>query len=182
MTTKTSQSDIANLAGKAAFFIRGVGQYIIERADKGHDKAFLRKAQDAGLAEVQQRGETISVPYISQLTGKLEKAGVFTKQRHGKSYTIHWTEDSLTFLDELVASDFGTENTPQELSVVDLKHRSSLIRHLESHEGVVIDSTRPVPKAGYKLLWDRFNRGELVMGFFTPEQAAMLTEDYPEYP
>lgn len=169
---------LTSLAGKSAMFVRGFGEYLKSQNDKGLTKAPLRKAQDAGLAYVTSKGDVISVPYISQLSSRMEADGIYTKTRMGKSFMVTWTEESLDkLLDLLEDEDYGTPNAGTQVTVEDVKARSEIIEHLDEFAGVVIRYDAPVPKAAYKLLWDRFNKGELVMAFVNNDQD--LHDDFP---
>lgn len=181
MKSKPFQTEVKALGGKAAIFVRGFGEYMLAKAEKGVYKATLRQAQDAGLSAVTSRGDSISIPYISQLSGRLEKEGFYSKQRVGKSFNIVFDDDQLDKMEALLDGDYGTEALARELTVEDLKHRTAVIRHIEEHEGVVIRHDNPVPKAAYKVLLDRFNKGELIMGFFDKNEYEGLAPDFPEY-
>lgn len=181
MATKVKQiPQLQSLAGKSAIFVRGFGEYLELQNKNGLKRAPLRKAQDAGLAFVTSKGDSISVPYISQLSSRMEAEGIYTKSRMGKSFMITWTDASLgKLLDLLEDEDYGTPNAGTMVTVEDVKARSSIIDHLDEHEGVVIHHDAPVPKAAYKLLWDRFNKGELVMAFFNTDTDQGVLEDFP---
>lgn len=178
MAVKVSQTDISTLAGKSAVFVRGFGEYLQERHRKGHRNAKLRVAQEAGATHVARKGDKISVPYISQLSSRIEKQGIYEKTRSGKSYIISWTDESIALLLELLDSAYGTEEAVREITVEDMKDRSRVINHLDEFGGLIITHDNPVPKAAYKLLWDRFNKGELVMGFFEPDTDQGVLEDF----
>lgn len=179
---KPIQTPVKSLAGKSAVFVRGFGEHLRKKHNAGQLTTPLRATQDAGLLFVSSKGDTISVPYISQLTGRMEHEGFFEKERMGKSYMLKWTDESIEPLLELLANDnFGTSVAAAEVTVDDLKARNGILNHLKAHQGVVITNERPVPKAAYKVLWDRFNKGELTMGFFTPAEGKELAEDYPQF-
>lgn len=182
-STKTTKlTKVKHLSGKAAVFVRGFGEYLLELDEAGVGKAKLRVAQERGLAAVQAQGETMSVPYVSQLSGRLDMEGYFDKHRMGKSYTITFTETQLDkFFDLLDGTAYGTEAKSIDYTVEDMKHRNGIIEHLEEHEGVTIHSTRPLPKAAYKLLMDRFNKGELVMAFVSATNDQGMLDDFAEY-
>lgn len=180
MASKQTQTKLKSLAGKSAMFVRGFGEYLEKMNDKGLTKAPLRKAQDAGLAYVVSKGDVISVPYISQLSSRMEQEGIYTKSRMGKSFMVTWTPETLDkLLDLLEDEDYGTPNEGTQVTVEDVKARSAIIDHLEEHDGVVIHHDAPVPKAAYKLLWDRFNKGELVMAFLKPDTDQGVLDDFP---
>lgn len=180
MKHKPFQTPVKSLAGKSAIFVRGFGEYLRVQHDKGRTSAALRAAQDAGQLAVVSKGESISIPYISQLSGRLEAEGIYTKLRLGKSFTLNWTEESIAPLLALLDDDnFGNNASAAEVTVEDLKARTKIIDHLEDYSGVVIHHDAPVPKAVYKLLWDRFNKGELVMAFVNNDQD--LHDDYPTF-
>lgn len=181
MPSKVKQiPQLRSLAGKSAMFVRGFGEYLEFQNKNGLRRAPLRKAQDAGLSFVTSKGDVISVPYISQLSSRMEAEGIYTKSRMGKSFMISWTPESLGKLLELLEDeDYGTPNAGTQVTVEDVKARSAIIDHLDEHEGVVIRHDAPVPKAAYKLLWDRFNKGELVMAFLSPDTDQGVLEDFP---
>lgn len=177
MSATTISAPIENLNGKSAIFIRGFVEYLQERHRKGHRNAKLRAAQDAGASQVTRKGDVISVPYVSQLSTRLEKSGVYEKARSGKSYVISWTNESVADVFELMDTDYGTEEAVREVTVEDMKNRSKIIDHLDEVGGVVITEQSRVPRAAFRILWDRFNKGELMLGFFEPDDE--LVEDYP---
>lgn len=178
--TKTPVMDIKDLAGKAAMFVRGFAEYLIAADAAGKTKLPLRACQDAGLAYVTSHGETISVPYISQLTGRLEKRGYIEKHRAGKSFTVTWFEESIDELEELLETGYGTEEAIAQIDVKQLKQRNLIINHLDEHRGVVITNENRLPRAAFQVLYDRYNKGELVMVYVTPDTDQGVLEDFPE--
>lgn len=172
---------IRSLTGKAAIFVRGVAEYLVEADELDKKTLPLRTVQDAGMNYVRSQGETLSIPYVSQLTAKMENAGFFEKQRAGKSFRVILTDEGVDLMDELVEAGFGTEEAVREVSVQDLRDRNQIINHLQEHQGVVIHHDNPVPKAAYKLLWDRFNKGQLVMAFVDPGTDQGIIEDFPTF-
>lgn len=172
---------IKDLGGKAAVFVRGFGEYLLELDEKGINKVLLRKAQEAGLQAVIDKGEVMSIPYVSQLSGRLDQEGYFDKARIGKSYNCTFNEAQMDkFFDLLDGTDYGVDVGTAELSIQDMKDRNAILEHLTEHEGVVIYKERPLPKAAYKLLIDKFNKGEVVMAFVSSTNSGML-DDFPEY-
>lgn len=178
--SKTAVVGIKGLAGKAAMFVRGFAEYLIAADAAGKYKVPLRACQDAGLAYVTSRGESISVPYISQLTGRLEKEGFIEKHRVGKSFSVSWFEETIDDLEELLESGYGTEEALAQMDVMQLKQRNFIINHLEEHQGVVITNENRLPRAAFQILYDRFNKGELVQVYVTPAEATIIAEDFPE--
>lgn len=178
MATATA---IRSLTGKAALYVRGVAEFLVDLDERGKSATPLRAAQDAGVEYVRSKGDTVSVPYVSQLTAKMENAGFFEKQRAGKSFRIILTDEGLEAMDELIESGYGTDEAMREVSVQDLRDRNQIINHLEEHQGVVITHDHPVPKAAYKLLWDRFSKGQLVMAFVDPGTDQGIIEDFPAF-
>lgn len=178
--TKTPVVDIKDLAGKAAMFVRGFAEYLIAADAAGKTKVPLRACQDAGLAYVTSHGETISVPYISQLTGRLEKRGLIEKHRAGKSFTVSWFDESIDELEELLETGYGTEEAVVQMDVKQLKQRNHIINHMEEYQGVVVTRENRMPHAAFKVLWDRFEKGDLVLAFVHPDTDQGVLEDFPE--
>lgn len=171
---------IRNLTGKASLYIRGVAEYLIAADDAGKTQVPLRSLQDSGLAYVIAKGETMSVPYISTLTGRLEKEGFIKKSRFGKSFVVAWTEKTIDDFEEMIEEDYGSDEAILEWDVRKLKQRNLIINHMDEHQGVVITSEAPLPHAAFMVLRDRFNKGELAMMFMTTAEATILAEDFPE--
>lgn len=180
MKSKLSQTQMKELTGKAAVFVRGFGEYMLEQHRAGHGNVRLRAAQEAGRIAVVDAGETISVPYISQLSSKIEAAGIYEKRQSGKSYVLHFTDESIEKMQDLLDTPYGTE-VRAEISVHDLRARNAIINHLSENDGVVIYNDAPLPKASYGLLIERFKKGQLVMAFVTPEAAEALEGDHPPF-
>lgn len=183
--SKVSRTPIEELAGKAAVFVRGFCEYIVARDDLNETSiptvVKLRKAQNAGKERVEQLGETISVPYLSQLSGKIEKAGVYRKQQFGKSYNLILDNPrALDRVRELLTRDDYGHTVDVQFTVEELGDRASIINHLEEHGGVRIHAKRPTPKAAYQVLIDRFAKGELLMVFADPDDPA-FGDEYPEF-
>lgn len=183
--SKVSRTPIEELAGKAAVFVRGFCEYLVSRDDQNETSiptvVKLRKAQDAGKSAVEALGETISVPYLSQLSGKIEKAGVYRKQQFGKSYNLILdNEKALDRVRELLTRDDYGHTVDVQFTVEELGDRSAIIHHLEEYDGVRIHAKRPAPKASYQVLMDRFQKGELIMVFCNPDDPA-FGDEYPEF-
>lgn len=178
----TKVTKIKDLGGKAAVFVRGFGEYLLELDESGINKAKLRVAQERGLAAVLAKGEVMSVPYVSQLSGRLDQEGYFEKHRVGKSYNITFNEAQCDRLFDLLdGTDYGTEAKTADLTIEDMKHRNGILAHLEEFEGVVINKERPMPKAAYKLLIDKFHKGELLMAFVSSTNDQGMLDDFAEY-
>ena len=175
-------TQIKDLGGKAAVFVRGFGEFLLDLDEKGINKVLLRKAQEAGLQAVIDKGEVMSIPYVSQLSGRLDQEGYFDKARIGKSYNCTFNEAQLDkFFDLLDETDYGTDVGAGDMNIQDMKDRNGILAHLEEFEGVVIHKARPLPKAAYKLLIDKFNKGELVMAFVSPTNDQGMLDDFAEY-
>lgn len=182
---KKSRTPIEELAGKAAVFVRGFCEYLILH-DEQNDTSIptvvtLRKAQEAGRSSVEALGDRISVPYLSQLSSKIEKTGAYRKEQFGKSYRLVLDNpDKLDRLKELLSRPEYGRSVDLQYTVDELKDRSQILDHLDQFDGVRIISDRPVPKASYQVLIDRFQKGELMMVFCNAEDPAFDTE-YPEF-
>lgn len=177
----TTPAPVRNLTGKAALYVRGVAEFLLDCDEQNKNKIPLRTVQDAGLAFVVSKGDTVSVPYISQLTGRMERSGFFEKQRAGKSFKVILSDEGLDAMGELIDSGFGADEAPSEVSVQDLRDRNAILNHLKDHQGVVIHHDAPISKAAYKVLWDRFNKGQLVMAFIDPDTDQGVLEDFPTF-
>lgn len=152
---------LSHLSGKASVFVRGFVEHL---ADQPQFTAKLRKAQDAGVRNVTELGETISIPYESKLTKLLESYAVITKTRKGKGYEVTWATRFPELIKFLEGSEWG-KSIEREDSVETISVRSQFLDHM-SQEGIVrISSDSPLPKAAYQVAIDKFKAGDYDMVF-----------------
>jgi DNA-binding IscR family transcriptional regulator len=166
------------LSGKAAVFVRGMIHYVCS-----HEPARdipLRKAQAAGMAAVDELGETISVPYVSKLTKLLESADIVTKARKGKGYVLNLPSDT-TALDQVIdhmGSEWGTM-IEKEASEATIRMRSAMIDHMTDVGHVRIEAEEPIDKVAYQVLIEKFKAGQYDMVFVHRDMGLIDESNYP---
>lgn len=177
--TRTVEEDIMptlnykklqTLDGKAAVFVRGFMDYLtdngINRADDGLP---LRKAQEAGQANVKELGEEISLPYISKLSALLQDCQVVYKERRGKKFMLFPGIEFDPFYDFITDRSYGTSMT-KELPIDQIQARSAFLDHMREYGAVRIKATDPLNKAAYQVAIDKFKSGEYDMVFLLKDR------------
>lgn len=165
-----TDGSFSTFSPKAQVFARGFAEY----AELGMP-AKLRDCQNAGADAIRELGEQLSVPYISKLTKNLEALGVVEKVRVGRGFVVHPGPKWQDFIDFLPTSSFGLSlevTLPDE----DVIERSGMIDYLTGHDGVRISNSRPLPKAGYRVLIERFKEGKLDMVFVKSDSKVFVSD------
>ncbi len=149
--------NIQRLNGKAAVFARAFMEAFPLDGK-------LRSCQDAGAKAVRERDDEISIPYISRLCRDMRADDLFTMTKKGRSYLVRAAGNTHSFkawLDE--NPEWGVEVDSAEASDIDA--RASMIEFLDEYQAIRINASRPLNKAAYKLLIDRFKAGKMDMVF-----------------
>lgn len=163
--------ELKQLTGKKAVFIRG----FMEQAAQ-MDTPRLRLCQEAGLELIQSKGETMAPNYISATCRLMYSAGVVEKYKlpKSKSYGVRILDKGHDFIEWLADPDNSFGMVVREKDLNDMADRSAMIDYLKDNLAVRIAADHPVPKAAYKLLMERFARGELDM-VFAPRSMGVYT-------
>lgn len=164
LTKDLTQRKVTNLAGKAAVFVRGFIEFCDTFPQDDDGGIPMRKAQEAGLAAVEELGEEISIPYVSKLTNLLIATGVIRRERLGRKYQV-WGDSNYPWLvDHLENSTWGQTMTA-ELPMEQVKARSEFLDHMNGNGFVRITNDNPLPKAAYQVAIDKFKAGDYDMVF-----------------
>lgn len=169
--------ELNHLSGKAAVWVRGFTEHVARTAVQ-KDDIKLRPAQKAGMAAVEELGDTISIPYISKLTKLLEEARVITKSRKGKGYVIVKDDRFEDVLAELHNSGWGRE-IQKEASEDDIRMRSAMLDHMTDVGHVRIEAEAPLDKRAYQVLIDKFKQGQYDMVFVDRDMGLIDESNYP---
>ena len=150
--------NITTLQGKAAVFIRG----FMEAFDTG---VSLRDCQEAGKRAVEDLGDNISVPYISNLSRALDDENIIKKFKVGRKYFVKPGPGYQDFVEWWDAhEDFGLSLT-QVIGVDVVQARHSLQEHIDANGGVLIRAENMLEKDVYKYLMTKFRSGELNIAY-----------------
>lgn len=161
--TDLTKRKITNLSGKAAVFVRGFMEFC-DTFPLTDDGIPMRKAQEAGMAAVEELGEEISVAYLSKLTNLLIVSGVLSRERVGKKYMIKGDSLYPWLTEHLETTGWGQSMTA-ELPIEQVQARSALLDHMSAHGAVRIESNNPLAKAAYQVAIDKFKAGQYDMVF-----------------
>lgn len=104
-------NDLLSSRGKGTVFIR----FFLIAADEGDGAAALRECQDRGVAQVENRGLQISLPYIRKQTQAMTQAKLIVTRRVKKHYQVALTTSGEKFLKKILKSDWGmsADMTPE---------------------------------------------------------------------
>lgn len=163
-TTDLTKRKILNLGGKAAVYVRGFMEFCDTFPQTDDGGIPMRKAQEAGLAAVEDLGEEISIPYISKLTNLLISSGVVSRERVGRKYIVKADELYPWLTDHLDSNSWGRSMTA-ELPIEQVTARSAFLDHMNAQGAVRIKSNEPLAKAAYQVAIDKFKAGTYDMVF-----------------
>lgn len=162
---------LTQLDGKAAVFVRGMMEFIDSYPQDDDGGIPLRKAQEAGLAAVEEQGESISIAYVSKLSAMLQETNVIRKERKGKKYILTgWVkyDEFITFLSE---NSMGKTIT-KELPLEQVKARSEFLDLMGQNGAVRISQDHQLDKAAYQVAIEKFKAGKYDMIFIDKDLTA----------
>lgn len=167
--------ELKTLSGKAAVFVRGILTYL----DNDRVDIPLRRAQEMGMAAVEELGSTISVPYISKLTKVLETLGVVDKERKGKGYAINRGKAYDRYARVIFNSEYG-QVIEGEASADDIRMRSAMLDHMTDIGSVRIEADHPLDKVAYQVLVEKFKQGKYDMVFVQRDVVLRMEDEHNE--
>lgn len=155
--TNNSIPEIEGLSGKGAVFVRNFMETFLDGDNS------LRRCQEAGKLAIEEQEDTVSVPYISKLSKMLVTSRVVGRKKTGRHYVVTdstFTKDFQTFLAE--HPFWGDKVGAREEEPLE---RMVLLNHLEKYNSVRSTAANRIPKAAYRLMMEKVNKGEYDMVF-----------------
>lgn len=167
--TPLNYKKLQTLDGKAAIFVRGMMDYLVDNGINQVDDGLpMRKAQEAGQQAVKDLGEDISVPYISKLSQLLQECQVFYKERRGKKFMLFPGIEFDPFYEFITEKSYGTSMT-KELPIDQVMARSAFLDHMKEMGWWRITIEEPLTKAAYQVAMEKFKSGDYDMVFIDRE-------------